>query len=410
MPKVFDAVKLTKRSYTPEGYLIAPAVLAKAGTLQYYAHELELTDRAPSVKVNVYRSKEELAKSVPSFEHKPITMDHPPEGVDASTWRELAVGDVYDVLTEDDAMHATAIIRDKQAIEEINKKRRELSNGYRFELRKVQGKSYEFEQVDIQGNHIAIVDRARCGPSCVLGDRDPITTEPDKEKKRMVRLMMDGYPPEVDENTAALVITRLQKEQRDQAEKFGKDIAELQATLKKPAKIAIGDSLCDSAQVAAMLEERDNKIKALQQQVMTPEKAREEYRAQQKLIATVKDMLPKMEISENVDSRTLCLDTLRQLSEASPAARAQINAVLDGVRLDDAKDDALARAVRTVHATQQVDKDRKDARSRNTDIGRSVFDTTTGYDTPQKDLSGRDAYVQRLEHMMQEGESSLEEL
>jgi hypothetical protein len=142
----------TKREYTSEGYLVAPSVLAKSGILPYYARELELTDRAPNAIVRVFRSPDELARAAATFENQAVTMDHPPEGVDASTWRALAVGDVHDVLTQNDSMHATVVVRDKKAIDEINAGRRQLSNGYAFELKRAPaGSAYEFEQVNIRG-------------------------------------------------------------------------------------------------------------------------------------------------------------------------------------------------------------------------------------------------------------------
>jgi hypothetical protein len=87
-----DAILLPggKRTFTSEGNLIAPAVLARSGILPYYARELGLTDRSPNALVKVFRSPETLAQSAPTFEAKPITVDHPPQGVDATSWRKLA--------------------------------------------------------------------------------------------------------------------------------------------------------------------------------------------------------------------------------------------------------------------------------------------------------------------------------
>jgi hypothetical protein len=389
MPQGRDAIKLNaKRSYTPEGYLVAPAVLARSGVLPYYAMELGLTDRAPNQIVQVYRSADTLAKSAPTFEHKPITMDHPPEGVDASTWRELAVGDVHDVLAENDRMHATVIVRDKAAIEEINKGRRQLSNGYTFELCRVGdgSKPYEFEQVDIQGNHIAIVDRARCGPSCVVGDRDPISER--EEKRVMVKVAMDGYPGEVDEVTAGIIIQRLQKQVADAAAE--------KKTIKVKGKEMDGDD------VEEELEKRDKKIKDLQDAQMTPEQFRQQYAAEQRIIAQVRDMLPQFEVAENADIKIVCADALRQL-EANETTKAQITALLDGAAIDKASTTDLMRAVRTIHASTAADRQARDQRNRNEQLGRGLFkgrDSSGPLNTDGQRLDGRDLWVRRQTHMM----------
>lgn len=389
MPQGLDAIKLTaKRSYTPEGYLVAPAVIAKSGVLPYYARELELRDRAPNAIVQVYRSSAELAKAAPSFEHKPITMDHPPEGVDASTWRELAVGDVHDVLTQEDAMHATMIVRDKAAIEEINKGRRQLSNGYTFDLRPVKGQRYEFEQANIQGNHIAIVDRARCGPSCVVGDRDPITH---MEASKMIRVAMDGYPGEVDETTAAIIIQKLQKDKADAEDRAAHP------------KMKIGDKLCDEAEVNGLLNELRVANQKLKDEALTPEKFKQQYAAEQKVRVMVKDMCPQLEQSEETGISALCVDALHKLEE-NPAAKAQIAAILDGVTIDKAATTDLQRAVRTMHAATAADRANSRSYQFSTNLGRDLLTNNTRPVVKTADgrgLDGRDAWIHRLEHMME---------
>ena len=386
----FDAIKLSSgRSYTNEGYLIAPAVLAKSGVLRYYARELELTDRSPNAIVNVYRSPEELAKSVASFDNKPLTMDHPPDGVDASTWRELAVGDVHDVSAEQDTMHATIVVRDKAAIDEVNKGRRQLSNGYKFELRRAPaGSKYEFEQHNIQGNHIAIVDRARCGPSCVVGDRDPITER--QEHKHMSKVTIDGYSCEVDE-TAAVAITKLQQQ-----------LATAQTTLEaernKTPKVKIGDKLCDEAEANGEVAKLNTEIKNLRDNALTPEKYREQYQAQQKLISHIHDMLPAMTIGDNVDTVTLCREALPQIETAFPTVKPQLVAALDGATVDKASGEQLARAVRTAHAAVVGDAQRSQSRAKREDMGRGLLHGADAGGSVSA-LDGRDAWVHRLEHI-----------
>ena len=116
------------RTVTGDGYLVASAVLAGAGVFKYRASELGLTDRNASQTVSVFRSADELAKAIESFEAQTITLDH--KWTTATNWRGNAIGDVRDVEMRGDAMAGTVIIRDAAAIAAIRDGRSEFSNGY----------------------------------------------------------------------------------------------------------------------------------------------------------------------------------------------------------------------------------------------------------------------------------------
>jgi hypothetical protein len=66
------------------------------------------------------------------------------------------------------------------------------------------------------------------------------------------------------------------------------------------------------------------------------------------------------------------------------------------VRLDDADEQSLMRAVRTVHATHAADKKNNEQRTRNETTGRDVFRERKTGDAA---AGGRDAWIHRLEHM-----------
>jgi hypothetical protein len=174
---ITDHVQLTARKITPQGFLVAPGVISRSGVFNYRAAELELRDRDPNAIVKVYRSFDETAKAVSSFDGVSVTMNHPRGGINAATWRDLALGDVRSPVMAGNNVEATLTVRDQKAIDAIQKGRRHLSCGYTFELVANQGRTdsgdeYEFEQHEIQGNHVAIVDSPRCGPSCRIGDSD----------------------------------------------------------------------------------------------------------------------------------------------------------------------------------------------------------------------------------------------
>lgn len=111
-----------------------------------------------------------------SFEGKPVTNDHPPLGmkVNPTNWRHLAIGDVNNVRRGDGAildsnfLYADLIIKDADAIRDILDGKKEVSAGYDAEYEQLEpGRG---RQHDIIGNHVALVDKGRCGPRCAIGD------------------------------------------------------------------------------------------------------------------------------------------------------------------------------------------------------------------------------------------------
>jgi hypothetical protein len=167
----------SKRTYTPEGYLVVPARIGRAGNVQQYrARELGL-DGGDKI-IRLHRPADEVfsPETLASFAGKPISDDHPPEGVNAGNWRERAVGDVGPVRRDVDYMLSEPFtVRDAATIEKVKDGKVQLSCGYDFVLDMTpgvtaQGEAYDGVQRRIRGNHVAIVDLARGGPGCRIAD------------------------------------------------------------------------------------------------------------------------------------------------------------------------------------------------------------------------------------------------
>ena len=168
MPTFTDDITVpSTRTTTRDGYLTASAVLARAGIQQYRFDELGIKDskHQPDDMVNVFRSREALEQAVESFEKQPITLDH--TWTHAGNWRRNAVGDVHDIAMDGDHMWGTLVLRDARAIEKVHGGRIQLSNGYNAQViprsGTYQGEPYEYEQTDLVGNHVAVVEDLRVG-------------------------------------------------------------------------------------------------------------------------------------------------------------------------------------------------------------------------------------------------------
>lgn len=101
----------------------------------------------------------------------PVTLDHPPETVNTDNYKDYCVGSIGDrIWAELDGGNLQVIfnVSDREAIEEIlDGNKRELSMGYWAELEPTEQED-EFIQVKRTANHVAIVDKARGGPTLKL--------------------------------------------------------------------------------------------------------------------------------------------------------------------------------------------------------------------------------------------------
>lgn len=174
---------VTKREITQQGYMVAPAVIGRCGIQEYTRAELGL-DGEPDAVVRLMRTPEEVFRpeTIASFENMPLTYRHPDAGVDASTWPELAKGNVRDIAKlPADLLGGTVWVMDADQVSRVASGDVDLSCGYSFDLDLTpgtapNGQAFDGYQRTILGDHLAILDRSvdspRGGPVCRIADRD----------------------------------------------------------------------------------------------------------------------------------------------------------------------------------------------------------------------------------------------
>ncbi|MHB0973948.1 MAG: DUF2213 domain-containing protein [Thiobacillus sp.] len=386
-----DFMSLTSRQMTTEGYMVAPGNLARTGVQTYRAYELGLDAEGmdPMKVIRLHRPPEEVFShaSMASFESKPITVDHPSVAVTADNWAELAKGEVRDVSQSGELMTGTLLIKSKDAIEALQSGKAQLSNGYTFELdmtpgTTADGRDYDGVQRNIRGNHVALVDAARCGSACRIAD-----SQLNLEGKTMAdakrKVTVDGIPLEV-EDTAADVIGTLVK-QRDEAR-------DAVAAMKPKAAEA------DGLKVA--LDKAHADIEVMKKDVITPEARDAMVVEWAKLIGDAKRLVPDL----TTDGKT-CLAIRREVIGAMIAkdatAKAVADAVLAGKALDSAEPEhvratfnALAAAVKTEAANTVVDANDADLADALTGAGNGNESKTV--------LTGRDKFMSRQSQAWQQ--------
>lgn len=230
----FDGLKITA-----DGYLVANVRAARTGIQNYLGSEVGKPEMST---VRVYRPEAEVfhKDTLASFTHIPITNDHPPESVTADNWKKYGVGDTgEDVARDGETMRVSMMVKDAAAIRAVEGGKRELSCGYNCDLKwesgfTKDGQPYDAVQTNIRGNHLAIVNAARGGPTLKIGD---------EAMTKMI--MVDGHSVEMSD-AAAIAVAVLQHKLTDAEMKVAtiaaKDtqIATLTATVSaKDGEIAV---------------------------------------------------------------------------------------------------------------------------------------------------------------------------
>lgn len=194
------------RTITPEGYMIAPARIARPGIQYYRGSDLKQASTYPSDKFNddsvvtVYRPPSEVFRQevVDSFKNVAVTDDHPPALLCAKTHRQYARGTVLsDVSYDNEYINATLKITDSELVEKIQRGKVEVSAGYDvwvvFEEGVAEDGVTKYDAVikGIEGNHVAIVDKGRAGSAVKLADA--CTSVNPKMPKMKLMVDKDSY-------------------------------------------------------------------------------------------------------------------------------------------------------------------------------------------------------------------------
>lgn len=171
MPIMYYGSKISENmTKTPEGYLICRNVpIGRTGAMTYYGEELNLEEKR-GIKLKVTRKPEELFSkaTIASFEGKPVTNDHPSNNLTIDTINIYSRGHTENVRSEGDLLMADLYVVDAGLISEIENGKREVSCGY--DCLWIENEDGTYEQKEIVGNHVAIVQEGRAGPRVAIKD------------------------------------------------------------------------------------------------------------------------------------------------------------------------------------------------------------------------------------------------
>lgn len=217
---------------TPEGFLICHDVpIARVGEMIYGSGEVPIEAGFDGI-VKIQRTDEDVFRqeTIASFEGKPVTLDHPEDFVTPQNWGALAKGIAQNVRrgsgADDGLLLADLLITDDLAIQEVNDGLREVSCGYEADYEQAEpGKGF---QRNIIGNHIALVERGRCGPRCAIGDKE--TKDMAKPKRTWMDRIRTAFKAK-DEAALEEALEEAKTADDDEAEE-GKEKSETSDALK----------------------------------------------------------------------------------------------------------------------------------------------------------------------------------
>ena len=212
---------------TPQGYRICKnVVIARTGFQTYKVREIDdpqglLSNFKQDDEIELWRDQDEVfsAATIASFEGMPVTLQHPEEMLDLDNTHESQVGHAQNVRKGTEPLEdgnlpllSDLFITHAEAVQAIDNGVREVSCGYYYTLAK-SGKG--FDQTNLRGNHIAIVQKARAGDEARICDSAP--EPPSKEKpvswlKNLVGRGLKEFAKDAKPEELAEAVEGIQKE------------------------------------------------------------------------------------------------------------------------------------------------------------------------------------------------------
>ena len=276
----YDTAPLTTKSWhqTPEGYLFVPGVLARDGVLEY-----RRADGSTRRELRLPETNRDPA-TLQSFASLPVTIEHPPELINASNIHQYGVGQVDpEVLYEEKIPgkgFVSAVVRlyQERGVNAARTDAKELSVGYTIELDETPGiwvdpetgqrLRYDAVQRTVRGNHLALTKKARAGPECCLridsSDNDiatpvrptlwiPRSTYANPPKSAMATVRIDNAEYQFDDVGLANVVGQIVSDRESYRTRVD-SLAQQLETLKEELDAARADAAQETAR-AERLEE-----------------------------------------------------------------------------------------------------------------------------------------------------------
>jgi hypothetical protein len=288
-----------KRALTPEGFLLCSEVpVARTGTMIYGPYETPVAPGQDGL-TKIERGEEAVFDPtyMASLEGKPVTDNHPEDDVVPKNVLKHFRGTMMNVRRgaglQSDLLLADLLIMEESAIKAVQDGKVEVSLGYSADYEEL-GQGYG-RQLNLIGNHVALVAAGRCGNRCAIGDAKPkLSTGVDnmaKGKKTFLDKLMSAF--KVTDESALITALKEEADEEEDAGTGGDTHVHIHGNAKD------GDSTTDQA-IAAM----DSRITGLE----------EGHKAVMDAIGEIKTLVKDAKSTEEEDP-----ETEENLAEEAPS-------------------------------------------------------------------------------------------
>jgi hypothetical protein len=358
-----------------DGRLIVDGYLTRSGVFVYMNH-----DGSPRRE---YRPPDEVFKadSLSTFAMVPVTDDHPPESVTSANARQYAVGWLGESIKRDgNHVAATMVVFDEETIGKMERGKTELSCGYFCDYVArpgvtPEGEHYDGIQTNIRGNHVAVVDIGRAGPTA------SVRMDAAVQMKENHMGTKDTKKTELTVEAAAAAVasatTRADAAESKLAEETRR--ADTAEGIVESLKLRI-KQLEETRTDAAELQKYRNQVEALTTQVKDLEKRRVDAESPERLRKAVRDrvaiesaavsILGPSSVNDSMDDRLIMCAVIEKLqgvsvedSKSLDYVRARFDSAVEGYK---SCNDAMTQLSSIVNKV--VIEPRKDAQSSRSDM------------------------------------------
>lgn len=342
MLKFVDFASVSELEETEAGNLRGIAKIARTGIQLYRADEVGLTG---DKMIRVYRSPDEVFSldSLETYSSKPITDDHPAEGVTPDNFAGQVRGTVSKVAKDGEWVVAALAIQDRALINKVKAGKHEVSVGYTAMLDHTPGKTpdgqeYDAAQKDIRVNHLAVVQRGRANQqvsdAAVTWGASPFTTINDKKE-----ILMSN-----DQTTVVIGDQAISVSAQDAAKIEKIKDAHVKALADQKA-----DHVAEVSKKDKELADKDIEIEKLKKEVKTADQLDAMVESRATLVADAAKIAPEVKAKGVADADLRKSVVKAKLGDAATDGKsdayieARFDALLDAVA--DAKPDQVRTAL-----------------------------------------------------------------
>lgn len=270
---------MTARKEDVNGYITIEAnPISRVGVFPYLGRSIS-SEAEPDKVYYVYRPESTLAEqeAIDSFKLLPLVDDHDmlgssKEGLMSAEKKGVHGSTGDNVFYKDGVLYANLRIFSEKMSESISNGKTDLSLGYRCTYEKesgvYDGQSYDYVQVGMRGNHLALVEEARCAVSVLdhhitfdsldINIKDNIMA---KKRSAKIKFTKDSSELSAKLDVLAKIVERLDLTDAEKAD-IENSMAWLQeklsaALVMEAAKVMVEGSEMASEEAEDMYEEKE---------------------------------------------------------------------------------------------------------------------------------------------------------